>query len=203
MALSTKLFSTAKYMTTSTAVQRYTTPVNTLMNTYKKVFELPEDGKITRHNFVKLASSTRTSLEKLNRIEAFYAYAGLMNVADGYGLTKFPEDGGNTYTIAEMCEVLQTVPKKELAFNVTAFSRALFRAIDTDASGFISRDEWIVHLKARNSYESDEQALRSFDSLDTNKDGQISMQEYEQGAIKFWTSSGTNQAVEDIYGTRN
>ena len=119
-----------------------------------------------------------------------------------HGFKKFPEDGGKTHTIAELCEIMHTIPKEELVRNVTAFSRALFRAIDTNANGFISMDEYIVHLKARNFYENDEKAFQSFDSLDTNKDGQISEEEFEQGTVTFWTSLGTNEAVEDIYGTR-
>ncbi len=176
--------------------------VPTLMKTYQKVFELPEDGKISRHNFVKVGENMRKLLEKISPIESFFVYTAFLNIADGYHLTKFPEDGGKIYTIPELCEVLGTLQGKELTYNITVFARALFRAIDTDADGCISREEWIVNLKTRQTYESDEQAMRSFDSLDTNKDGKISLEEYEDFSLKFWTSSGTNKPTANLYGTQ-
>ena len=175
---------------------------DTLAKTYQTFFGLAEDDKITRYTFESYAAHLRTAVEKNDKIEAFFTYAGMMKLADMYGLTKFPEDGGEIYTIPEICDVLRAVPRDTLKFHCTLFSRALFRGIDTDGDGFISRDEWAVHLKARNSYESDEQALRSFNSLDTNEDGHISLKEFEDAAIKFWSSGGSDESVEDYHGTK-
>ena len=177
--------------------------VENLSKTYQKLLDLPADAKISRHTFESYANTLRTSLEQLDKKEAFFAYAAFMEMcSELYQLSKFPEDGGNVYTLPELCEVVLAMPKDSLYFYAGLYARSVFRAIDTNRNGFISRDEWALHLKVRNSYESDEQALRSFDSLDTNKDGRISLEEFEDAAVKFWDSAGSDEKVEDYYGTK-
>ena len=176
--------------------------ISTAMGTYQDMFKLADDGKITRHTFEKYASDLQKKLETLSRIEAFFVYAGFMQIADAYKLNKFPEDGGNTYTFKQLNDVLKQLPKNTVEFVCTVFSRALFRAIDTNASGFISRDEWSHYLKVRDTFKSEGQAMRAFDSLDINKNGQISMEEYETMCVKFWKSAGADKDVQDFYGTK-
>ncbi len=172
-----------------------------MAKTYEKFF-LPEGGNISRHTFVAYGQKLKAQIEKVDRYEAFFVQAAAIQLGEGYGLSKFPEEGGKEYTPHELVEVLRGLPKDTIVYATTIFARALFRAIDTNGDGYISREEWAVHLKLRGSYESDEQATRAFNDIDLNKDGKLSMQEFESTAVKFWTSAGSNEDTANMYGTQ-
>ena len=53
------------------------------------------------------------------------------------------------------------------------------------------------------SYISEEQAMQSFDSIDKNKDGVISLEEYVKYAIDFWCNLGEQHGVLNLYGTKD
>ena len=126
-----------------------------------------------------------------------------MQVADAYGLTKNSKDGGEVIDLDECRRRLGSFSQEKVTSLANIYERAIFRAIDTDGDGYISRNEWSKFLKARKTYESEEQALRSFDSIDKNDDGRISMEEYEQAAIKFWRSCGKDDDVKDLFGKKH
>ena len=173
----------------------------TIVKTYQKFFNLPEGGKISRHTFVAYGQKLKAQIEKVDRYEAFFVQAAAIQLAEGHGLSTFPEEGGKEYTPHEFLQVLEGLPKDTIVYVATIFSRALFRAIDTNGDGYISREEWAAYLKLRGSYESDEQATKAFDDIDKNKDGKLSMQEFENTQVKFWTSAGSNKDTRNMYGT--
>ena len=94
-----------------------------------------------------------------------------MQLVEIYDLPKFPEEGGKEYTLHETLRVLGGLPKDTVVYVSVILARALFRAIDTNGNGYISREEWVDHLKLQGSYESDEQAMQAFNDIDLNKDG--------------------------------
>ena len=63
------------------------------------MYELSEGEKLTRKSFENYARKQQKILGKLNPIEAFYAYAGLMLLADTFGFAKYVEDGGRQATV--------------------------------------------------------------------------------------------------------
>ncbi len=175
----------------------------TVANTWQKLLNLPsEEGKISRHTFVAYAQKLKAQIEKVDRYEAFFVHAATVHLVETYGLSKFPEEGGKEYTPQELVEVLRGLPKETIAYAGVIIARALFRAIDTNGNGYISREEWAVHLKLQGSYENDEQATRAFDDIDLNKDGKLSMQEFENIYVNFWASAGSNEDTANMYGTR-
>ncbi len=175
---------------------------DTVAKTYQKFFNLPEGGKISRHTFVAHGQKLKAAIEKVDRYEAFFVQAAAIQIGEAHGFSKFPEEGGKEYTPQELVKVLRGIPKDTIVYVATIFSRALFRAMDTNGDGYISREEWAVHLKLRGTYKSDKQATQAFDDIDQNKDGKLSMQEFEDITVKFWTSAGSNEDTANMYGTQ-
>lgn len=175
----------------------------TLMNTYKKMFNFPEnaepDRKISRHDFVSASALIKSQVEKFDKVEAFFVHAAYMNLADVYELDKFPEEGGKEYTLDQLCDVLHSLPIEKIRLNAAILQRAFFRAIDTDSDGYIGKEEWIRYLKLRNFYENDAKALQAFNNLDANKNGFISPKECEESSFSFWATKGTEK--KNLYGT--
>ena len=44
--------------------------------------------------------------------------------------------------------------------------------------------------------------MQSFDSLDKNKDGVISLEEFVDKSIDFWCNLGEEHGAQDMYGTK-
>ncbi len=166
--------------------------------TVRKMFQLSPSEKMTRKSFENYAKRQKKSIEQLGEpVEAVYAYAGCMFVADTFGFTKGPEEGGKQMSIEEYVALMVSMPVEDIFFASDVFNTAIFRAIDTDDNGFISREEWSRHLKILDIYKSEEQARKSFDSLDTNSDGKISKQEYLDSCRMFWRVN----KQKNLYGT--
>ncbi len=164
------------------------------------MYELSEGEKMTRKSFENYAKKMRDAVQKLNSIEAFYAYSGFMHIADTFDFTRYAEDGGRQATVEEYIESLNNVSSEKCFFASDVFSVAVFRAIDTDGNGFITREEWSHYLKIVDTYENEEQARKSFDSLDKNKDNKISMEEYLEANRMFWDDLNEQK---DLYGTKD
>ena len=167
----------------------------------EKIYELSPGEKMSRRTFEKYANKHREILSKFgNPIEAIYAAAGIMNIADTFGFTKYAEDGGKVVTLSEFITLMdESTERTNLLADVCNIP--YFRAIDKDGNGYIDRKEWDRHLKARNTYVNEEQAMKSFDSLDTNHDNRISMEEYLQACRKYWASKD-QENVKNLYGTQ-
>ena len=80
---------------------------------------------------------------------------------------------------------------------------AYFRAIDTNGDHFLERSEWTNYLKMHKTFTNEEQAMQSFDNLNKNKGGVISLEEYVEYAVDFWCSLGEGRGALDMYGTKN
>ena len=132
---------------------------------------LTETGKFSRETFKKAARNLQTDLVKFNKVEVYNAYVGCMQIVDAYGLTKNFKDGGEVIDFNQCCQQLGNMSQEKVTSLYSMYERATFMAIDTDGDGYISRNEWSKFLKVRKTYESEEQALRSFDSIDKNDDG--------------------------------
>ena len=71
------------------------------------MFQVPDDGRITRAHFEEYANDLRKKLEKLNKIEAFFVHAAFIRSPDYYGLT----DGDKSYTLQEFDNVCKALPE--------------------------------------------------------------------------------------------
>ena len=65
------------------------------------------------------------------------------------------------------------------------------------------RSEWTNYLKIRKTFTTEEQAMQSFDSLDKNKDGVISEEEYVEKVVDFWFNLGEEHDAQNLYGTKD
>ena len=175
--------------------------LNDRVKALNKIFGLSAGEKMSRRAYENYATKHKEVIEKINPIEAIYGFAGIMHIADSHGFTKYPEDGGHAVTAEEHIALIsaQSVEKTKFFSHISALP--LFRAIDADGDGFISRDEWVHHLKALQTYENEEQAVKSFNSLDTNQDNRISWEEYLQGTLKFWADLVLPKNLKNFYGT--
>jgi Ca2+-binding EF-hand superfamily protein len=45
--------------------------------------------------------------------------------------------------------------------------------------------------------------MQSFDSLDKNKDGVISLEEFAEKAVDFWCNLGEKLETQNMYGTKD
>ena len=132
-------------------------------------------------------------------------YSGILALSDMLGLNKYAKDGGMSYTMRELDIVRRVLSQKDMptAELVHTLSSAYFRAIDTNGDHFLERSEWTNYLKIRKTYTSEEQAMQSFDSIDKNKDGVISLEEYVEYATDFWCNLGEEYGAQNIYGTKD
>ena len=167
---------------------------------YRKLFGVKESEGFSRETIERYASEVRKPLAKLDPVEAYHSYCGLLLMADMYGLTKFPHDGGKVLSAEEFNQHVKKMPEENIHFCTTVVLRPQFRAIDTNKDGVISRGEWGDYLKIWSTFKNAEHAKASFDSLDENKDGVISLEEFVNAGIKFWIRAKTGNPPSDFFG---
>ena len=177
--------------------------VTVTMKTFFKMVDVPIDGKISREDFEKYAEHERDHLKLLNPAEAEKVYSAFMTISDMLGLDKYARDGGMSYTLRELDIVRRVMARKDLPEVSHVLNTAYFRAIDTNGDHFLEKSEWVKFLKIGNTYTSEEQAMQSFDSIDKNKDGVISLEEYVEYAVDFWCNLGEEHGALDLYGTKD
>ena len=170
---------------------------NATAKTVFKMLGVPAGGKISREDYEVYARKEQDQVSKMNPIEAEKVYQALMAITDAIGLDKFARDGGMSYTARDFEVARHVASRSELPDANRAFHTALFKAIDTSGDGYLQRNEWSTYLKVCGTYVSDSQAQQSFDSIDTNKDGKLSLEEYIATCFDFWCNLGS----QDMYGT--
>jgi Ca2+-binding EF-hand superfamily protein len=175
------------------------------MKTVFKMMDISPDGKISREDYVKYAEQERDHLKLLNPDEAEKVYSTFLALSDMLGLDKFAKDGGMSYTPRELDIVRRVMSQKDmpLAELLHTLNSAYFRAIDTNGDHFLERSEWINYLKIMKTFTTEEQAMQSFDSLDKNKDGVISLEEFAEKAVDFWCNLGEKLEAQNMYGTKD
>lgn len=174
---------------------------NVTARTVFKLLNVPVGGRISREHYDAYGRLEQDKVKKMNPVEAEKVYNALMVISDALGLDKFARDGGMSYTISEWEVARHVSSRTELPGANKAFHTALFKAIDTSGDGYLQRDEWSTYLKVCGTYVSESQARQSFDSIDTNKDGQISLEEYVAVGIDFWCNLGKDLGSQNLYGT--
>ncbi len=176
---------------------------NVAMKTVFKMMDISPDGKISREDFERYAKHERDVVKLLNPDEAEKVYSGLMSIGDMLGLDRYAKDGGMSYTVRELDIARRIIARRDLPEVNRVLHSAYFRAIDTNGDHFLEKSEWTNYLKMYKTYTSEEQAMQSFDSLDKNKDGVISLEEYIEKAVDFWCNLGEEQEAQDLYGTKD
>lgn len=176
---------------------------NVAMKTAFKMLYVPSDGKISREHFEKYATRLRNEVKNLNPVEAEKVYHAVMAISDVLGLDKNAKDGGMSYTIREAEIARRVAAHSELPEASRVLSTALFKAINTKGDQHIQKSEWSAYLKVRNTYTSEEQAQQSFDSIDKNKDGKLSLEEFNANDVDFWCNLGEELESQDLFGTKS
>ena len=173
------------------------------MKTVFKMLGVPLDGKISREDFERYAEHERDGVKLLNPDEAEKVYSALMSISDMLGLDKYARDGGMSHTVREFDIAQRIAAQRELPEANRVLHSAYFRAIDTNGDHLLEKSEWMNYLKIRKTYTSEEQTMQSFDSLDKNKDGVISVQEFVEHSVDFWCNLGEEYEAQDMYGTKD
>ena len=176
---------------------------NVAMKTVFKMFAMPLDGKIAREDFEKYAEDAQDGLKCLNPAEAENMYSAIMSISDIFGLDKYAKDGGMSYSAREFEIIRRITARRDLPEAVRVLHSAYFKALDTNGDHLLERSEWTNYLKIRKTYISEEQVKKSFDSLDNNKNGVISLEEFVEGSVDFWCNLGQELGTQDIFGTKD
>ena len=175
---------------------------NVAMKTVFKMFGVPQNGKISREDFEKYAEQERDGVKSINPIEAENVYKGVMLISDVFGLDKDAKDGGMSYTIREFDIVRRIIARKDLPDANRVLHTAYFKAFDTNGDHLLEKSGWSNYLKIRKTYTSEKQAMQSFNSLDKNKNGVISLEEFVENSVDFWCNLGEEHGAQDMYGTK-
>ena len=176
---------------------------NIAMKTVFKMFGVPLDGKISREDFERYAKTERDGVMSINPVEAENVYKGLMLISDAVGLDKYAKDGGMSHTIRELDIARRIAARKDLLDANRVLHTAYFKAFDTNGDHLLEKSEWSNYLKIRKTYTSEKQAMQSFNSLDKNKNGVISLEEFVEDSVDFWCNLGEEYGAQDMYGTKD
>ena len=174
---------------------------NVAIKTVFKMFDIPLDGKLSREDYERYAEHERDVVKLLNPAEAETVLS--MSTSDMLGLDKYAKDGGMSYTVREFEIAWRVAARKELPEANQAFHQAYFRVIDTNGDHFLEKSEWTYYLKMCKTYTSEEQAMQALDSIDKNKDGVTSLQEYVDHCEDFWCNLGEKYGAQNLYGPKN
>ena len=177
---------------------------NIAVTTVFQMHDTDGNGVLSREDFTRYGERVRKALvdRGSNPVDAYFSYSGMCFLADVYGMTKDAKDGGKTLDPAEFEKVRSEIAVKgDLILANEVFHTALFRALDISGDGFIDKKEWANYLKVRQTYANQSQADVSFDSIDKNKDGKLSMEEFVDFSVDFWCNLGKKFNVENLYGT--
>ena len=93
--------------------------------------------------------------------------------------------------------VVSMADKPEVQEAFKEMLKTYFDAFDSDKNGYLSPDEWLRMMKLLRYPDPEKHAKESFDLVDINKDGQISLEEYLAINMEYWLT-GENQ-----YGTKD
>ena len=78
----------------------------------------------------------------------------------------------------------------------------VFKYIDYNKDGFISYDEWLIYMRLLN-FSSTEEMRQMFDALNTNNDGKLSWEEFDQVNSAFWLNASGADTTDVMYGPVN
>ncbi len=153
--------------------------------------DVDKDGYISRADFdlivkrYKEAGSTPEHIKKLqDSFEKLYEI---------WGMT----EEGKRLTLDEFEEMFQEKLEKSYAYTDELYS-GWFEQVDMNGDGKITIDEWELHNKALNI--TAENAKKSFDAMDANKDGIISVQEFIDYHTEFFFSTEDKLNSSILYG---
>lgn len=152
------------------------------MRTRLARLDVNNDGKVNAKDF-ELISDRIITLGKLNEAQA-------KKIRDGLENSKWASymdfDKGIALTAVQCSDFfLSRTPEQGLALTKEGHD-PIFDVIDTDDDGFITMDEFKVFLKSGCPALTDEEMEHSFNTLDKNKNKQISRDEFIAAAKDFY-----------------
>ena len=81
-------------------------------------------------------------------------------------------------------------------------SLATFNCLDSNKDGFISYDDWLIHMRILN-FDSTEEMRQMFDALDINGDGKLKWEEFLPVTRAFWYNVPVATSTDIMYGPAN
>ncbi len=104
------------------------------------------------------------------------------------------KDSPNTEAFVQNTFQASKVVPREQAI---AAQKPMFDVIDLDGNGLIDKKEWEIYLSCINV--SPEDAAKSFDIIDTDKDGTLSVEELAQAIVGYYFDEEPND-YQHVFG---
>ena len=145
--------------------------------------DLNHDGFISRDDYELMATKLQ-EYGKLNKENAEMKRKALMNVADRFGLkpgVKFPVEEAAKRAHQELTSM---APEKKWVMLKESHD-AIFDVLDLNGDGHISLDEFKVYFHIVGPDISEAEMTHAFNTIDTNKNGEISREEFIAAAFDF------------------
>lgn len=165
------------------------------MRTFHGLLDVDKDGVISFDDF-KLLANRFVELGHLSEKHQTEFHNLIQNIwMKQWGCI----DPYNLVTTEQYLEDMKNVINDpERRKKVHHFLPYIFKAVDNDKNGVISLPEFHLFFKCVNL--SDEDAVSSFFSIDTNNDGQIQFKEFVTLGRQFFISDDENDASKLFWG---
>lgn len=168
------------------------------MRTAALRFDTDKDGNLSREDFV-LMGQRLVERGNLTEEQARLGQEGFMKYADLFELKpgmKIPLDD----IAHKVSDTLLDMSREERKAVIYTVSEVLFDVMDLNKKGYISLDEFKVHYQILGMDIPDEDATRSFKTIDTNKDGKISREDFCVIADDFYNGVDETETSNVLYG---
>ncbi|XP_028394869.1 luciferin-binding protein-like [Dendronephthya gigantea] len=111
---------------------------------------------------------------------------------------------GTSYPIQDLVkassEMMLSMSKEEAKTVTNNVHNAIFDVVDADGDAFISLQEYKMYFYVLGHDISDEEIVKSFNTLDSNKDERISRQDFLDAAFDFFFNVDESEVANAFLG---
>ena len=168
------------------------------MRTASKRFDVNKDGYISRED-VELMSERLKEYGNLTMEQVERAHQGFMKYAEIFDLkpgAKIPLDEMSQKSSKAILSM--SADERKSMFHST--HDTLFDVIDLNKDGHISLKEFKVHFRVLGADISDEEIVHSFNTIDADKNGEISREEFLAAADDFYNGVDATEVSRVFMG---
>ena len=167
------------------------------MKTRYARLDVDKDAHITLADY-ELMAKRMVEYGKLSKDKADMVYEKFRKMAELTGCGKPGEKLAVNKAIKQVHELLLMLPDDQWKQINNSNAGKLFHAVDTNSDGIILADEFAVFFMAVGL--SRAESNRSFDIIDTDKNGEISYEEFMNAADDFYRGTEETELSKAFFG---